>query len=81
MEQAIVSTEGLGAAIKAKRKEKGLSQINVGQPVGIEQHTISKIEAGRPGVGIGTLFRVLASLELELVVRPRQKQGPEGDSW
>ena len=83
MEQAILTPEGLGKAIRADRKNKKLSQGEVGQSVGIEQHTISKLEAGKTGVGLGTLFRVLAALELELVVRSRQKPDTQhqGDTW
>jgi HTH-type transcriptional regulator/antitoxin HipB len=81
MEQAIVTPEGLGETIKADRKNKKLSQGDVGKLVGIEQHTISKFEAGKAGVSLGTFFRILSALELELVIRPRQKSAKTGDFW
>lgn len=83
MSLKIVSPEGLGQALRAERKKKGLTQKSVGTSVGIEQHTISKIENGNPGAELGTLFRVLAALDLELVVLPRIKpmEKSKGDVW
>lgn len=83
MSQKIVSPEYLGQALRAERHKKGLTQKAVGNSVGIEQHTISKIEKGNPGAELGTLFRVLAALDLELVVQQRLKPLDEskGDSW
>jgi HTH-type transcriptional regulator/antitoxin HipB len=73
MDDKILSTKNLGLALRAARKKKKLSQAAAGSAVGMAQHTISAIEAGKPGTEIGTIFRVLAALDLELVVRPRQK--------
>lgn len=83
MIQKVVSPESLGQSLRAERKLKGLSQKAVGHCVGMEQHTISKIEKGNPGTELNTLFRLLAALDLELVVQPRQKPAMEnkGDLW
>jgi HTH-type transcriptional regulator / antitoxin HipB len=83
MIQKIISPESLGQALRAERKKKGLSQKVVGHSVGMEQHTISKIEKGNPGTELNTLFRLLAALDLEVIVQPRQKPVIEGkgDLW
>jgi HTH-type transcriptional regulator/antitoxin HipB len=83
MTQTIVSTESLGLALRAARKRKKLSQKAVGHAVGMEQHTVSKIEKGNPGTGLGTLFRLLSALELDLVVQPRRNPSDDhsGDNW
>lgn len=83
MIQRISSPETLGQALRAERKQRGLSQKTVGHSVGMEQHTISKIEKGNPGTELNTLFRLLAALDLELTVQPRQKPAiaNTGDSW
>ena len=83
MIQKISSPETLGKALRAERKNKGMSQKVVGHSVGMEQHTISKIEKGNPGTELNTLFRLLAALELELTLQPRQKPVLEnmGDNW
>lgn len=79
----ISSPETLGQALRAERKNKGMSQKVVGHSVGMEQHTISKIEKGNPGTELNTLFRLLAALDLELTIQPRQKPTFEntGDQW
>ncbi len=83
MIQKISSPETLGQALRAERKNKGMSQKAVGHSVGMEQHTISKIEKGNPGTELNTLFRLLAALDLELNIQPRQKPAIEstGDNW
>jgi HTH-type transcriptional regulator/antitoxin HipB len=79
----ISSPENLGQALRSERKQKGQSQKSVGHSVGMEQHTISKIEKGNPGTELNTLFRLLAALDLELIIQPRQKSSSEskGDNW
>jgi HTH-type transcriptional regulator / antitoxin HipB len=83
MIQKVVSPESLGQTLRAERKQKGLSQKVVGHSVGMEQHTISKIEKGNPGTELNTLFRLLAALDLELTVQHRQKASVESkrDVW
>jgi HTH-type transcriptional regulator/antitoxin HipB len=83
MIQKVISPESLGQALRSERKQKGLSQKAVGHSVGMEQHTISKIEKGNPGTELNTLFRLLAALDLELTIQPRQKPSTQskGDAW
>ena len=83
MIQKIVSPESLGAALRKERKKKGLSQTDVGKSVGIDQPTISRVEKGNTGTELGTLFRLLAALDLELVIQKRQHSADEtkGDIW
>lgn len=83
MAQKILSPEGLGAALRSERKKRKLSQTTVGKSVGVDQPTVSKVEKGNPGTELGTFFRLLAALDLELVIQPRQKQTKDtkGDMW
>jgi len=83
MKQKILSPEALGAALRKERKKKGLSQTDVGKSVGIDQPTISRVEKGNTGTELGTLFRLLTALDMELVIQQRQHQGDDtkGDSW
>jgi HTH-type transcriptional regulator/antitoxin HipB len=77
----IVSPESFGAALREERKIKRLTQTAAGKAVGIDQTTISKIEQGSPGTRLGTLFRLLAALDLELVLQPRQRLKVNGQVW
>jgi len=83
MMHKIYSPDSLGLALRTERKKKNLSQQEVGDLIDIEQHTISKVENGNPGTSLNTLFRILAALDLEIVIQPRQKanENTEGDNW
>ena len=83
MTQKILSPESLGAALRQERKKKGLSQTDVGKSVGIDQPTVSRVEKGNPGTELGTVFRLLAALDLELAMQSRQRSAGDtkGDVW
>ncbi|EKD70950.1 MAG: XRE family transcriptional regulator [uncultured bacterium] len=72
MEQLIYSPKSLGSAIKRQRKIKKLSQNEAGRAFNLDQTTVSSIEQGAPGTRLETLFRMLAALELEMVIRPKK---------
>lgn len=74
----VTSPKSLGSALRAFRKEKGLNQTEAGKPTGVDQTIVSKIERGGP-VRLDTLFRLLAALDLELVVQKRQE--PPSGEW
>ena len=77
MEQIISSPKALGNAIKRQRKGKKLSQQKAGSAFKIEQTTVSSIEGGASGTRLETVFRMLAALGLEMVIRPIQKNTKE----
>ena len=78
----IISPENLGSALREERRNKGLSQAAAGKAVGIDQPTVSKVEQGNSGTRLDTLFRLLAALDLELVLQPRQSPGENNEeAW
>jgi HTH-type transcriptional regulator/antitoxin HipB len=83
MIRKVVSPEILGAALREARKKKGLSQAEAGRSVGMDQPTVSKVEQGNSGTRLDTLFRLLAALDLELVLQPRQtpNKNDSGENW
>ncbi|SHJ67843.1 transcriptional regulator, XRE family [Malonomonas rubra DSM 5091] len=83
MFRKIISPESLGAALREVRKQKGLNQTAAGKLVGIDQSTVSKVEQGSGGTQLDTLFRLLAALELEMAIQPRNRveDNIEGDNW
>lgn len=83
MRTKTTSPTSLGLILRAARKKKGLSQTEAGKSVGIDQPTMSKIERGESYARIDTLFRLLAALDMEMIVRPREKATDmnEGDTW
>lgn len=78
MSQQIVRTaKQMGDAVRRHRRARKLSQEAVGERTRLRQATISAVEAGEPGTALATLFDVLATLDLELVVRPRTKMSSQ----
>ena len=62
----------LGSCIREMRRKLGLSQDHLATKIGVRQRTVSDIEnAG--AARLDTLLRVLAALDLELVIRSRTK--------
>jgi HTH-type transcriptional regulator/antitoxin HipB len=74
MEQFVYSPKSLGSAIKRQRKAKKLNQKEAGSAFRIEQSTFSSIEQGASGTRIATLFRILAALDLEMVIRTKDSK-------
>jgi len=79
MKQVIRSPRALGAAIARQRRLKKLNQTQAGQPLKLEQSTMSSIERGAPGTRLDTLFRVLAALDLEMIIQ--SKNISEHEDW
>lgn len=61
----------LGAAIRRVRRQRGLSQIQLGHLMHVRQATVSQLEAGHPGTMIRTIMDALAALDLEITVHAR----------
>jgi HTH-type transcriptional regulator / antitoxin HipB len=76
MDQITRTGPQLGAALRRKRKQAGLSQEALGERINLRQATISHLESGDTGTKLRTLLDVMAALNLELVVRPRSKGRP-----
>lgn len=66
----------LGAVLKGFRRERKLTQAAVGAAVGLPQNAISQIESAPDRSSLARVFKVLAALELEVVVRPRPARKP-----
>ena len=63
----------LGNLVRTRRKELGLTQAAPADNVGLRQATVSQIETGSNAVRIDTLLRIIAMLDLDLTVAPRQR--------
>ena len=72
MDQIIYSPKSLGSALKRQRKIKKLSQTEAGDAFKLDQTTVSSIEQGALGTRLETLFRMLAALDLEMIIRPKK---------
>jgi HTH-type transcriptional regulator / antitoxin HipB len=71
--QAIARTPlQLGTYVREQRRKLGLSQERLAARIGLRQRTVSSLETSA-ATRVDTLLRILAGLDLELVVRPRTK--------
>ncbi len=61
----------IGAALRRLRRQRSLTQAELGARMHARQATISKLEAGEPGTQLRMLMDALAALDVELVIRPR----------
>ena len=66
----------IGNLIQRTRRNRGMSQSDLGDRTGLRQGTISLIEQGNAATKLGTVLKVLAALDLEFRVAPRSKTGP-----
>lgn len=67
------SPEQLGRLIQGYRHKRGLNQTQLADLAGLRQEMVSKIETGQDGVRLGTIYDLLAALDLEMTLTPRSK--------
>lgn len=65
------SPKQLGVLIQQYRRARGWSQTDLGERAGLRQEMVSKIEGGRSGSRIASVWDLLAALDLEVMVAPR----------
>ncbi|AHE67536.1 helix-turn-helix domain-containing protein [Legionella oakridgensis] len=71
----------LAMLIRSRRKKLKLTQKEVSDLVGLKQKTISAIENNPENIKISTLFRVLAALETNIKLLPKNEPGETKDQW
>ncbi len=55
-----------GQLIKEVRKEKGLTQDQLGKLIGVTKSQISKLENGTSNMTIGTIFKIFEAMKSEV---------------
>ncbi len=68
----IRTPQQFGAILRGFRRERKLTQRAVGANAGLAQNAVSQIETNPGPASLARIARVLAALNLELVVRPRK---------
>lgn len=68
---AIRSVHDLAAAIRGRRTDLGISQVELAKRAGVSRKWVYEFEADKPAAEIGLLLRVLDALGLgiELMIR------------
>lgn len=58
----------LGLAVRGRRRELGLSQAALSAQAGVSRKWLSEFEQGKPSAEVGFVLRVLAAVQLRLVI-------------
>lgn len=78
-EHTIRIPEHAGPLLRALRKQRGVSQKELASQLGVSPPTLSVLEKDASTASLQRVMRVLALLDMELVVRPRNK-GAAGEA-
>ncbi len=88
MEHTITTLAQLGHVLKGCRRQRGLTQRELGAKVGLLQKAVSALESDPSRASVERLFRLLSALELELVLRdkrprisPAPRRSPHATEW
>lgn len=73
MKKRIRSNRELGETIRHVRKNQGLRQIDLAQKASVRQPPISDIENGVTTARYDTMLKILAALDMDLIIAPRCK--------
>lgn len=66
--QVLRDATGLNQAIRARRRQLGLTQADLGQRAGLAAKHVSRIENGTHEPRVSTLLALVSALELDLVI-------------
>lgn len=74
MNQIVRLPSQLGAIVQSERLRRGMTQQQLADLIGKQQKTISAIENGTGGTRFDTLLNLIAKLDLDLQIVPRQRK-------
>ena len=77
----ITSPDTLGKVLRRYRKDLGLSQTEAGRKFNLPQKTVSRIESGISSIHLGSLFKYMSALSLEIHLEPRDKPSEDEALW
>lgn len=64
-----LKVELVGAMIKQMRKERALTQTDLGDLIGVQKSQISKLENNTKNISIGTIVKVFDALKANVVLK------------
>ena len=76
----IKTPQQLGVILQGFRKQRGLTQAQVARASGLLQSAVSELELDSSTEKLKRIFKLLAALDLELVVQPRGAT-PKVSKW
>lgn len=76
MDYPIQAPGQLSSHLRALRKARGLSQMQLGAALGVGQTRITRIERDPTAISVGQFFELLNALGAQLVLRPSGHRSP-----
>lgn len=67
----VQTPQQLSSHLRSLRRRLGLTQAQLGARLGVEQARIGKIERNPGSISVEQLIQLLAVLETEILIRPR----------
>lgn len=64
------SPKDMGARLRARRRELGLSQSAAAERAGVSRQWVVAAEGGKPSLELAAVLRIVAALDLALDLRP-----------
>lgn len=68
-----------GAVVRAERKQRGLTQVQLAEQAGVSRAWLARFETGHPAASIEPIFRVLGVMGLELTTADRRLSSHEAE--
>jgi HTH-type transcriptional regulator/antitoxin HipB len=78
-EYLVATPKQFGAVLQGFRREQKLTQRDAGSKVGLAQSAVSEIESNPGPASLARVFKVLAALDLEIVVRQKPAAGHQAE--
>jgi HTH-type transcriptional regulator/antitoxin HipB len=76
---AITTPADVGAALRQQREKLGLSQVQLAAKIGTTPGRLSRFERGDGATNLRTLLSLLAALNLQLTIIPRETDDERTD--
>jgi HTH-type transcriptional regulator/antitoxin HipB len=71
MDYVALTPRQLGQILKRCRTQRGQTQLEAGSKVGLKQSTVSSMEANVARTRVESLYKLLSSLGVELILRDK----------
>jgi HTH-type transcriptional regulator/antitoxin HipB len=92
MEYRIAIAQQLGGLLKSLRKEKHLTQQQLGERLGMSQRMVAKLESSPEKASFERVHQTLSALDMDLVLKKRgaptslpnpshSMKSSKGDTW
>lgn len=81
MKHTVRTTDQLAKVIQGIRKSSGQSQQAVADKVGMFQKTVSLLETNPDNASLGSLFKLMSALNLELILQDKSISSNDQETW